>query len=430
LIISVSSTEGLKANKGEMTSNMIAKFELNRELFRKYEKDITSSLYSQGIEESTYADIILSTVDWVEKIDDDVLKALVTEMDKYDTILDVTLIDSTDVKFTSSDSMKKLFLINLSSEWESSITVQSAVNALLAIEQKEIEFGKLSINFSEEEITESMSHLLGDMRYHRLRNRINIISKMQKFYEKYITIDARWEEFKGQKEISRILGQEFQEYVLTRKDLIDLSKIMANVQDTVIPILLFEGVRLSKIDDFDELRYLKKSDFKGNKLVIRGNGSMAPREISIDREVGDVIQEAIEQEMLIKVSKFQPFLKPLEDTDYIIRKTVSSRARKDTSYEDDVMSFRGAYSRIVSCRSQLEALLYDIPFSPQSISTAGKVYYVNRYIAEGLDVYDALRKTLVRFGVWYGDPEADKKDPKNRQLINRLKDVWLVHKEK
>lgn len=406
---------------------MLAKFELNREVFNTNKEEIVKSLGSHGVKESKYISIIINSNDWYKELDTDVLKELVVELEKYTDALDVRLLDYTDVTFRVQDSMKKLFLVNLSDEWESSLTEQSAMSALLAIEERELLYSKSAINFSEKEIAESMVDLLGDMRYHRLRNRINIISKMQKFYEKYITTDARWEKFKGQKEISQILGQEFQEYVLTRKDLIDLTKVMANVQDSVIPLLIFEGVRLSKIDDFDELRYLKKSDYKGNKLVIRGNGTVAPREIAIDSEVGDVIQQAIEQEMAVKVIRHEPSLVPLEETDYIIRKNVSSRTRKDTSYDEDVMSFRGVYSRVTSCKNQLEAVLYDIPFSPQSIATAGKVYYVNRYVAEGLDVYDAIRRTLLRFGTWYGDPEMDKKDPKNIQLVNRLKKVWSAY---
>lgn len=100
---------------------------------------------------------------------------------------------------------------------------------------------------------------------------------------------------------------------------------------------------------------------------------------------------------------------PLEETDYIIRKTTSSRKRIDTSYDDEVMSFRKVCTAgSMLAEIQMEALLYDIPFSPQSIATCGKVYYVNRYIAEGMDIIEAIRKTVVRFGVWYGDQKTNR----------------------
>lgn len=405
---------------------MEAIFRLNDIVVGNDEEIIEKVLSVRGINEKSLSRL-RSEGAWFNSVDLEILKKISLSVNGLDSLVEVDICGQEEIHFDYCDAMKKVFLLDLSEQWVSPITLQAAISALQVIEDKERLFNKCVIEFTEAEIKGSLATLLGDLKYHRLRNRINVISKLQFFYKGLIPVIANWKDYKGQKVIAEILGQEFQEYVLTRKDLIELSQIMANLQDSVIPILLFEGVRLSKIDDFDELRYLKKSDFKGNKLVIRGNGNITPREITIDSEVGDVIQGAIYQEMAIKVIRHEPSLVPLEETDYIIRKNVSSRTRKDTSYDEDVMSFRGVYSRVISCKNQLEALLYDIPFSPQSIATAGKVYYVNRYIAEGMDPIEAIRKTLVRFGVWYGDPEEDKQNAKNVQLVNRLKKVWSAY---
>lgn len=408
---------------------MDAIFRLNGNVFETHKKKIEKELVADGIK-IEIMEKLKNNAKWYTYVDKEVLKKIVVALDGINSDLKVELSEQENLDFQYCDSLKKLFLLDLSEEWIYDSTLHAAISALKVIEEKERLFNKCVIEFTETEIKASLATLLGDLKYHRLRNRINVISKLQFFYEGHVSMVAKWEEFKGQKIISELLGQEFNEHVLTKKDLVDLSETMANVQDSVIPILIFEGVRVSKVDDMDELRYLKKSDFLGNKLIIKGNGKKEAREITIDTEVSDIINEAISQDYMLRMVKHEPILVPLEETDYIIRKTISSRKRIDTSYDDEIMSYRGVYSRLNVCRNELEALLYDIPFSPQSIATAGKVYYVNRYIAEGLDVYDALRKTLVRFGVWYGDPEADKKDPKNRQLIIRLKDVWLVHKEK
>lgn len=364
---------------------------------------------------------------WSTYIDKKALKKISVALAGIDNALKIELVEHEDVDFEYCDSLKKLFLQDLSEVWVSDITLQAAISALQVIEEKERLFNKCVIKFTDTEIKASLATLLGDMKYHRLRNRINVISKLQSFYDGLVPMSANWADFKGQKVISEILGQEFQEHVLTKRDLVDLCSNMANVQESVIPILIFEGIRVSKVDDIDELRYLKKSDFLGNKLVIRGNGNKEPREITLDSDVSDIIKQAIDQEYMLKMAKHEPSIVPLEETDYIIRKTISSRRRVDTSYNDEIMSFRGVYSRFNACRNQMEALLYDIPFSPQSIATCGKVYYVNRYIAEGMDTIEAIRKTLVRFGVWYGDPEEDKQDAKNIQLVNRLKKVWSAY---
>lgn len=405
---------------------MDAVFRLSNDIIDNDKVKLKKELRALGFEEDMI-ERLKNDDNWSTYIDKKALKKISVALDGIDNALKIELVEHEDVDFEYCDSLKKLFLQYLSEVWVSDTTLHAAVSALQVIEEKEILFNKCVIEFSDTEIKASLATLLGDMKYHRLRNRINVISKLQFFYDGLVPMGANWADFKGQKVISEILGQEFQEHVLTKRDLIDLCSHMSNVQESVIPILIFEGVRVSKVDDTDELRYLKKSDFLGNRLVIRGNGKKEPREITLDSDVSDIIKQAIEQEYMLRMVKHEPSIVPLEETDYIIRKTTSSRKRIDTSYDDEVMSFRGVYSRFNACRNQMEALLYDIPFSPQSIATCGKVYYVNRYIAEGMDIIEAIRKTVVRFGVWYGDPEEDKQDAKNIQLVNRLKKVWSAY---
>ena len=405
---------------------MDAIFRLNNDILENDKIKMGKELRTLGFEEDMTKKL-KNDNRWSTYIDKELLKKMSVALAGIDNTLKIELSEHENLDFEYCDSMKKLFLYDLSEEWVSDITLQAAISALQVIEENERLFDKCVIEFTETEIKVSLATLLGDLKYHRLRNRINVISKLQFFYDGLVPMSAKWEDFKGQKVISKILGQEFQEHVLTKRDLIDLYSHIPNVQESVIPILIFEGVRVSKIDDIDELRYLKKSDFLGNKLVIRGNGKKEPREITLDSDVSDIVKEAIDQENMLRMVKHEPSIVPLEDTDYIIRKTISSRKRIDTSYDDEVMSFRGVYSRFNACRNQMEALLYDIPFSPQSIATCGKVYYVNRYVAEGMDTIEAIRKTLVRFGVWYGDTDEDKQDAKNVQLVNRLKKVWSAY---
>ena len=405
---------------------MDAVFRLSNDIIDNDKVKLKKELRALGFEEDMI-ERLKNDDNWSTYIDKKALKKISVALDGIDNALKIELVEHEDVDFEYCDSLKKLFLQDLSEVWVSDITLQAAISALQVIEENERLFDKCVIEFTETEIKVSLATLLGDLKYHRLRNRINVISKLQFFYDGLVPMSANWADFKGQKVISEILGQEFQEHVLTKRDLVDLCSNMANVQESVIPILIFEGIRVSKVDDIDELRYLKKSDFLGNKLVIRGNGNKEPREITLDSDVSDIIKQAIDQEYMLKMVKHEPSIVPLEETDYIIRKTISSRRRVDTSYNDEIMSFRGVYSRFNACRNQMEALLYDIPFSPQSIATCGKVYYVNRYIAEGMDTIEAIRKTLVRFGVWYGDPEEDKQDAKNIQLVNRLKKVWSAY---
>ena len=73
--------------------------------------------------------------------------------------------------------------------------------------------------------------------------------------------------------------------------------------------------------------------------------------------------------------------------------------------------------------------MYDIPFSPKILENFGKVYYINKFIGEGVGVYEAIRMTLIRFGAWEGDVDHNKNSPTNVQMVNRLKKIWSLYTE-
>lgn len=92
----------------------------------------------------------------------------------------------------------------------------------------------------------------------------------------------------------------------------------------------------------DELRCLKASDVRGNKIFI---GGLNERILDIDDVVADALYKAINSEYLFKTVHNELNYVELEDNEYILRPAISSRKRIDTSYDKDVMSFRGVYSR-------------------------------------------------------------------------------------
>ena len=177
---------------------------------------------------------------------------------------------------------------------------------------------------------------------------------------------------------------------------------------------------------------MKKTDLHGAKLHINGKDieRVSEREIDLSVEVAELVNDAIEQNYAQKEVKGRVAITELEDTDYILRASTnsskSSRKNGVKYKEKDVMSFTGVYSRINVCKELMESLLYDIPFTPTSIVTSGKIYYVRKFMNEGHDEVEAIIMTLKRFGDWYND-KGDRISPKNYQLINRLRRVWKIH---
>ncbi|TNV68916.1 hypothetical protein [Trichococcus shcherbakoviae] len=402
---------------------MLATFRLNKSFYEENKEEIKRRLDSVGIE-GLILNEISNKLNWFSEVDIEVLKKICTIANDYNDILDLELQGKEDLEYMYDDVLKKLFLHALSNKWVSAISITSAINVLQIIEKKEEKFKKSVIQFEESEIKESMHDLFGRSYYFRLRQGINIFSKLQTFYKEYIHMTANWEKYKDRKTIEEIIGQDVKKDIVTKKDLFDLISVMPNVQESIIPLLIFEGVSFSKIEEMDELRYLKASDVRGNKIFIGGANE---RILDIDDEVVDALSKAINSEYLFKTVQHEFKYVELEYSEYILRPTILSRKRNDTSYDKDIMSFRGVYSRFLLCKDLIESTMYDVPFSPKILENFGKVYYVNKYLGEGIDVYDAIRKTLVRFGNWEGDIEKNKSNVKNVQMVNRLKKIWDLY---
>lgn len=402
---------------------MLASFDFDYKKYEENKIEIKNRLAKLKVEENTLGEISNKT-NWFEKVDTEVLKKICVVTNDYNDILVIEFQEREDLEYQFDDALKKLFILALSVTWSSEISISSVVNAFKIIENKEKEFNKSVMQFQESEIEESLIDLFGRSYYFRLRHGINIFSKLQTFYKDYINMTASWETYKDQQRIEGIIGQEVKRDIVTKKDLLHLISVMPNVQESIIPLLIFEGVSFSKIEEMDELRYLKTSDVRGNKVFI---GGVNERVLDIDDDVAYALSKAINSEYLFKTVHNELNYVELEDNEYILRPAISSRKRIDTSYDKDVMSFRGAYSRFHLCKEFVESTMYDIPFSPKILENFGKVYYVNKHLGEGIDVYDAIRKTLSRFGNWEGDIEKNKSNVKNVQMVNRLKKIWDIY---
>ena len=109
----------------------------------------------------------------------------------------------------------------------------------------------------------------------------------------------------------------------------------------------------------------------------------------------------------------QNLLKPID---------VKIAYNSDSKEDERAITYRGAYDRMLNIRSLAESLGYERDLTISLVAKSGKINSINKYISSGMDRYDAIRKTLMRFGEWNktGDYIEEKKLPSNRQLVNRL----------
>ena len=341
--------------------------------------------------------------------------------------------------FKYDNVKKRAFLVDLSEFWTADITISTAVNALERVESIEVEYDKSVLDFNEEEMRKTIVALFEEMKYHRLRARLNVISRLQDFY--FCTTNDEplhlWASLKSVKALREILSNtSIKEDSLSKKDLINLSRMMPNAQDSVIPLLIFEGVRLSKNEELDELRYLEKKDLsQDNVLTIKGKdgeNGVYKREIQLSNDVANVVRNASNESFISATMHGKTRYLELNDTKYILRPSMFGK-KKVTNTESESISFRGAYGRVLSCKETFESVMYDVPFSPKSIEKFGKVYYVNKLVNEGYALSEALKQTVIRFGAWkkveegVSEKEKENINAMNYQSVTRLKAIWQVY---
>ncbi|MFW3579228.1 hypothetical protein ACN9KL_12495 [Vagococcus fluvialis] len=332
-----------------------------------------------------------------------------------------------DLVFGYSDILKKLFLFELSKEWELDTAIKRAIAIFKEIEVFEKELNKVIFLFTKEEIEETIVTLFKDQKYYKMKLRLNLFSKYEKLWKGVVVRSDKepsWNDYLKKNKFADILGGRHDETTLvTREDLLSLFKQSPTPQNAIIPILIFEGVKLAESPTDDEVRRLKISDIKKDKIVIRDHDGGVNREVIIDAQTIELILLAASQTKVYKPFNGTISIVPYLKSPYVLKPIDVKIAYNSDSKEDErAITYRGAYDRMLNIRSLAESLGYERDLTISLVAKSGKINSINKYISSGMDRYDAIRKTLMRFGEWNktGDYIEEKKLPSNRQLVNRL----------
>lgn len=369
-----------------------------------------------------FAELLNDTV-WYEKYSVKELLEIIDVLDNMGLFKGIEIEGYEELQFEYENLKKKIFLLNLSEIWVTKKNIDLAVDSLTGIQSMENKFGKCVRFFNNQEIVNSIIDLWEDREYYKLRSRLDVLSKYQKFYKEKRNPEDMWKTYAKASELRKILADtDIEEDILTKGDLLNLSDNLTNAQDSVIPLLIFEGVKFSKLEDEDELRHILAEDLiDGNKLVIRGKNE---RVIDLDNEVAQIVRDAINADYIITEKYGKQRYYEIQKTKYVVRRSITT---SEEHLGEGVMRYRGVYSRIALCKDVFESLKYDIPFSPRSIEKFGKIHYVKKYIAEGNEVGDAIRLTLKRFGeLKKGEDSKQKKE--NNHLSHQLRNYWEIYK--
>lgn len=333
------------------------------------------------------------------------------------------------IKYIYNDVMKKIFLVELGREWELENAIKRAADAFLEVEKMEVKFGKSMLEFSKDELDESLRYFHRDHMYYKLKFRLNVFSRYEKYWSNLLIREdgkAIWNDMFKNNNFVDSLGQEIDSGIVTKDKLISLFQQSPNPQNSILPVLIFEGVRLTDSEDSDEVRKLQISDIKKDRIIIRDplNQSKVSREIAIDEHTYKMIFIAASQTIAYKTLNGTISIFDYIKSPYVLKPIdVPVAYNPDSKIDERAITYRGAYHRMLNIRALAESLEYDLDFTATHIAKSGKIHYIKQYMKEkGVDKYDAIRMTLMRFGDWTttGEYAEEKKLPSNRQSVNRL----------
>lgn len=406
-------------------------FILNNIVFDKNKEDFEYYLTNLAITGNMESVIMImkNNTDWMEQFNENTLKKIILSLSRIEKSLEIDIEGWPDCQFSYDNLMKKFFFLHNSKLLKHKPNARIIMNTFLAVEKSEITNHKCFAEFTDEETHQSIIDMMGVFRYFMLRQRIVILSNFQAFYKEKYTLTANWKKALSPRALEKIINPEFKEIsLISNEELLHFSKLIGNMQVSVIFLLIFNGVKLSKYSNKDEVRYLKKMNLSKNNLTIIDKNGPNSRTICLEKDIAKIIREASKQEQMVEERKGINKTFPLKDTEYVLRVTLPVKY-KSVEEEEDIMPFRAAWARIMICREHMHSLAPDFPFTVKDIEQSGKVYFINKFIAEeDLDVYDAIRETLKRFGDWsYLENGNEISYPPNTQRVNRLKHFWSIY---
>ncbi|UUV99374.1 hypothetical protein [Vagococcus luciliae] len=384
-------------------------------------KTLLNELLKRGTEPEEY--------DKNEKNRRKILKELAVELDKEivkyneeNIIFEILDMNDNEIIFTYGDSSKKVFLSNLSELWETESSLNYAYRVLDWVEEVESISNKPIYMANKNEVTDIIPVVFNDTSYYGMRFRVKVFMEIQLFLEEFIKVELNslgWEiYFKSDRFRNIFLVDE----PITKEELLKLFNISKNAQNGIIPLLIFEGLTFSRIEEKDEIRYLKELNIKNNEIKIEKEDNNS-RIIHIDNEIRHAISNVIHEKYILQNRFGHEDIKMLNKSEYLLK------VAKNNGTNNNILTYRGAYSRLSHCFDTYQINISHKTINPKIIKLSGQYHYINKYISEGFTQQEAMRRTLKRFGEWVFLKDV-KKEPShmsNRQKMNRLKKKWEVY---
>ncbi|MGM0215271.1 hypothetical protein [Enterococcus sp. AZ109] len=196
-----------------------------------------------------------------------------SEIVYYDTIEKsfAEMIYSKFNEYSKFKTIKQIFLADIMSDWISKQNIRKAIETLHFVEPFEERFNKPAFLFNEDETTEVILGLYEDRKFFSLRFKLKVLKDYQNFYRKEFNLSNKsnfWEKYYTLNRLQELLNEDIKNINITKEMLLDLFSDMMNPQQSIVPLLVFEGLTFSKKYDPDEIRGLLKTNIEPHSIFV------------------------------------------------------------------------------------------------------------------------------------------------------------------
>lgn len=327
-----------------------------------------------------------------------------------------------DGKFEYDHNLKVAYILETSHKHERLQQADRVRATLLEIQKYEIEKGKSILDFSNDDMFGIVQHYRDKyVNYMTYRYYMIILNDFMEFcVTRFRRVGYKYQESWDFKQvINTIPDSEKPSRFFTLDELIDIVSEEQSIQKAIVPILLFEGVKVSRTKEWNEIGNLRTSDVRGNVINIRGKYK---RVIDIDVRVQVLLNHAINTDFydngLYEVE--------LPSTGYVLRPTGSNKG-----HTGEALAESSIQKRIRHLKKEYDILIAGRQFNIKNIRNSGKIHYINKQLNKGRKLSDAIYLTMVRFGEME-DNNILKRTKNNTETSQayKLKMLYLSSKNK
>ena len=292
-------------------------------------------------------------------------------------------------RFEYDHNLKAAFLLAHSRRHERIQPTQRVRAALVEIQKYEVEKNKSILEFTNDDMIDIIQYYRNKyVNYMTYRYYIIILNDFVKFCVKsFKRVGYDYKEIWDYKRVvNTIPDNEKPNKFFTLDELLDIVKEEQSIQRAVVPILLFEGVKLSRTKELNEIGNLRTKDVRGNILDIKGKYE---RLINIDVKVQLLLNQVLNED-----SYFDGIREvEMPTTGYVLRPTGSNQGRVG-----EPLSEASIQKRIRILKKEYDQPIAGREFNAKNIRNSGKIAYIDRQINKGHNLSDAIYLTMVRFG--------------------------------